>query len=396
MLNGRKWRQFISAQLLTASIIIGVVISANGAWGDFDTSFGTGGTYQETAAGYQLGDVVMQPDGKILVTGSKLNSNGKKRFFLRRYLSNGTPDTSFGNNGSAVINTFLNANYDYGGVEVRMLSYSKIIVLGYSGNNLAVWMVNGDGYGNTGFGYNGFKVLAYSSSSAHIGSISGKPVICFYNEDSQRVVIIKLNVDGTQDMTFGTNGISTTNILGSNVLHTWFQMITEAGTNKITVAGMSQNSSQPSIRLERKLSNGAHDFSFTTFGHGVGATEISYITGLEKLSSGEYIYGILNPEFGSNFSSSLSRTSSSGVLEERISSGTGGKLIGIQPDGKIVVETVYFMARYDEDFNWQDNFQLYPNIDYLQSRRYTFQADNKMIVAGIADDKLTLARLLAD
>ena len=90
MLNGKKWRRFISAKLLIASMILGgAAMKASGAWGDLDTSFGSGGTYQETATGYQLGDVVMQPDGKILVTGSKLNSNGKKRFFLRRYYQTG-------------------------------------------------------------------------------------------------------------------------------------------------------------------------------------------------------------------------------------------------------------------------------------------------------------------
>ena len=67
-------------------------------------------------------------------------------------------------------------------------------------------------------------------------------------------------------------------------------------------------------------------------------------------------------------------------------------IVGIQPDGKIIVESGYSLVRYDEDFNSQGSFSIYPNIDQLESRRYTFQADNKMVVAGIENEKLTLVR----
>ena len=397
MLNKKKWRRFISAKLLIASMILGgAAMKASGAWGDLDTSFVSGGTYQETATGYQIGDVVMQPDGKILVTGSKLNSNGKKRFFLRRSLSNGTPDASFGSNGSAVINVLLNSNYDYGGIEVRMLTASKIIVLGHSNNNIAVWMVNGDGYGNANFGTNGMKVLSnYTSVRTHLGSISSRPVIGLYDETSQRVIIIKLNVDGTPDTTFGTFGKVNTNIYGTPTQTPSFEMITEADTTKITVGGMSLDSNPAIIKLERRFGDGTIDKIFFPLSNGSVEYPITIFNGFYKLNSSKYVYSHFNAD-GVNFTGFLSRTSSLGVLEERIIGGPANMIVGIQPDGKIVVEGAYGVGRYDEDINAQGSFSLYPNIEQLYARRYTFQADNKMIVVGTENDKLTLVRLLAN
>jgi hypothetical protein len=276
-----------------------------------------------------------------------------------------------------------------------MLTASRIIVLGHSNNNIAVWVINPDGYGYTSFGTNGMKVLNYPSVRTRLGSISSRPVIGLYDETSQRVIIIKLNVDGTPDTTFGTLGRVNTNIYGSPTQIPWFEMITEADTNKITVGGMSQNTNPATIKLERRFGDGTIDNIFFPASNGSVEYPFTPFNGFYKLNSGKYVYSYYNAD-GVNFSGYLSRTSSLGVLEERIFGGPATMIVGIQSDGKIVVESGYGFVRRDEDFSSHGSFSIYPNIDQLESRRYTFQADNKMVVAGIENEKLTLVRLLAN
>lgn len=397
MLNKSILKQFTVANLLIAALILsGAALDAGAAWGDLDTSFGVNGTYQETALGYELGSVAVQPDGKILVTGSMLASNGKKRFFLRRYLSNGTSDTSFGSGGSAIIKSIIIPNNNYGGIEVRMLTASKIIVLGHSGEDIAVWMVNGDGTGNTSFGTNGFKVLSgYKFNSSKLGSLGSRVVVGYYDPSNLRVAVIKLNSDGTIDTTFGGDGKAHVNIFGSAEQIPYFEMITEADTNKVTVAGLSLVSEYPPIRIERMLSNGAYDYSFAASGNGASNAAFLPLNGLKKLNGGKYFYNHIELINGLPHAF-LSRTNSTGTLEERVSTGLSGKLLGVQPDGLIVTEAGYFINRFDQNLDGQGGFSVYPNLNEFEYRRHAFQPDNKMVVAGIMDNKLTLVRLLAE
>ena len=400
MLRGKEWRQFISIKLLLVSIILaGAAINASAAWGDLDTSFGSGGTYQEASTNYIPADVVVQPDGKILVTGCSLASNGKKRFMLRRYLSSGALDTAFGNNGSAVINVLININYDYCGSEIKMASYSKIAVLGYGGGNNVVWLVNSSGYGESSFGYNGYKSLSNypvsSYPSGQLGILSGRTIIGFHNKSNNRIFLIRLNVDGTQDTNFGTNGESYTGIYGaSNGFAASYRFITEPDTGKITIGGVSNNgSSSAEIKLERKFSSGAKDFWFNPAAISLDYPIVSF-TGIYKMSSGKYVYSHYNAD-GVSFHSKLVRTDVNGFPEE-ILGGQYIKLAGIQPDEKIVVDGAYGIGRFDESLNGAGSFSHYPNISAINYRQYAFQADNKMIVVGLLDDKLTIRRLLAN
>lgn len=67
--------------------------------GSYDTTFGTNGS---VSIPYSDGDMVLQPDGKILCS-----SNGS----INRFTTNGTLDTSFGNNG--VLTTSVYTNFDH-------------------------------------------------------------------------------------------------------------------------------------------------------------------------------------------------------------------------------------------------------------------------------------------
>jgi hypothetical protein len=82
-------------QALAIVLVLGVTSHSHGAWGDYDTTFGfLGAIVDNTVTNHTPQGVAVQTDGKILVTGYRL-VGGKKRLFLRRYLSNGQVDTSF-------------------------------------------------------------------------------------------------------------------------------------------------------------------------------------------------------------------------------------------------------------------------------------------------------------
>ncbi|HZF99883.1 MAG TPA: delta-60 repeat domain-containing protein, partial [Chitinophagales bacterium] len=97
--------------------------------GTLDAGFGSGGKVfrAEAPYAYRLNGVALQPDGKLLVTGYRVSS-GAENFLTGRFLPDGTPDSSFGGNGLVV--TALSAtNYNHGR-DVTILSDGKIVSVG--------------------------------------------------------------------------------------------------------------------------------------------------------------------------------------------------------------------------------------------------------------------------
>jgi len=98
--------------------------------GTLDTSFGTNGIV--TNSGLAGGsDLVIQPDGKILVVGGG-GGRPNTSFHVARFNSNGSPDTSFGTNGIAIPLTFQNPNLEnsVSGNSIALGPNGKILVAG--------------------------------------------------------------------------------------------------------------------------------------------------------------------------------------------------------------------------------------------------------------------------
>jgi uncharacterized delta-60 repeat protein len=70
--------------------------------GTRDSSFGDNGLIMEE--GGSSYNIVLQPDGKILTCGNLMNDSTIKHAVVKRYLSSGEPDFSFGTNGIADLN----------------------------------------------------------------------------------------------------------------------------------------------------------------------------------------------------------------------------------------------------------------------------------------------------
>lgn len=369
--------------------------NAKAAWGDFDTSFSFQGVSIDTLTDHYPVSVAIQPDGKILVTGYRLPTTGKQRFFLRRYLSSGQPDTSFGNNGSAVSNALINTNAHYRGAAIAVLPDGKIAVAGNGDGAYAVWRFSLNGYGDNAIGNGGFRRLPYYNVSGNpaIAVQSGKLIIGL--TDQARAVLLRLNNNGSLDTTFGSAGeVVPTEVGGFSI-----SVIVESGTNNITV-GSSQSITGPK-GLERFFPNGQRD---TNFIFADRASE-GFATKFIRLSSGpkrgKYIiqiypgfYGLPERQFFTidntgawEKTNAYGSSSSSGYCPNILAQQQNGKVIFGAPDRLLRLDSYLDMT--SSELNYCSNFSYLTNIT-----DGVLQTDDKMIVAGRYSGYLTLVRTL--
>ena len=146
-----------------------------------DSSFGVNGTVTTDLHGREYGSAVkIQPDGKILVAGYT-NASGLYKFFVIRYSSTGTIDSSFGTNGVATT-SFDSGSTDYC---TTMAVYNNKILLGGSTNAndtsaFALAQFNMDGTLDNSFGKNGKTTTTFvskTSAAALVVQSDGKIVM---------------------------------------------------------------------------------------------------------------------------------------------------------------------------------------------------------------------------
>jgi uncharacterized delta-60 repeat protein len=134
--------------------------------GDPDPTFGAGGTATDFVNGVTIRDVVLQPDGKIIVVGSKkltiqIGEPPKDYLFIRRYTATGVLETTF--------NTTLKQGIGY---DAEVQPDGKVVVIGQAPNTVTspfgvtvnttspvVWRFNGNGTLDTNFGSNGARFV---------------------------------------------------------------------------------------------------------------------------------------------------------------------------------------------------------------------------------------------
>lgn len=382
--------------MLAVSFVFSGANEIKAAWGAFDTNFGNAGTFQDIKPNWYPNSVLVQPDGKILVTGYVyLPSSGVRRFMLRRWTASGAIDTTFGNNGNAVIDTFVNVDSDYGGGRMALLSDGKIVVVGQAGSDLGIWVVNPNGYADTNFGSNGLKIMPeYHYAHGRVGVRGTKIILGVYHKNYKRVIIHQLNADGSNDTSFGSEGRSYTGIFHSYNSSPSYEMVTGQSQNKITIVGISVHPQYGCIkRIERINQDGSIDFTFTPTQTAIPVG--GSITGIARLSSGDFVYTDMQ-SISVDFIAKLYKVDWNGttVLTGQIDD--GDNLIASQRNAKTVVGNGFNdnLSRYDNLFNFLDTATPNFNTDYYYVG--TAQTDDKVIFATNVDKKLTLFRWLAN
>ena len=190
--------------------------------GTLDTSFSGDGIFN-TPFGSDtdiLSDIALQPDGKILAVGS-LISGQTGGFLVMRLNPDGSLDTSFDGDGIIVINTVLgSAN----GLAVAVQADGKIYAAGNAfnanGDFFSVIRLNSNGSLDTTFGDNGKAAVSFGFvdflSDMKLQS-DGKIVLmgdADLSSSNPYLALVRFNSNGTLDNTFDGDGRVTTQIAG--------------------------------------------------------------------------------------------------------------------------------------------------------------------------------------
>ena len=187
--------------------------------GTLDTSFGAPNGYVTTDIVSGEDDspreVVVQPDGKILMIGDCIDA--VQRICMVRYNENGTLDTSFGAPDGYVIFGYHPGDDDEG-ESLALQSNGQIIVAGECDfdNYICVSRRNSDGSEDATFnGGAGFTEINPSAGDDDedpevILQSDGKIVIAASCDDRDDVCVARFNADGTVDNSFGGAGVNWT------------------------------------------------------------------------------------------------------------------------------------------------------------------------------------------
>ncbi|RCJ35362.1 hypothetical protein A6770_16185 [Nostoc minutum NIES-26] len=337
------------------------------AAGDLDPTFGNSGkviTPIGTSNYDGAKSVVIQADGKIVVAGFADNGSTYNDFVITRYNSNGTIDSSFGNNG--IVITPVGSISDYG-YSMALQADGKIVVAGYAHNgyqaDFAVIRYNTNGSLDTSFG-NAGKVITEVGGDDYGKSVAiqsdGKIVVAgnTQNSSTSDFALTRYNTNGSLDISFGNNGKVITDI---NASYDYGNSVAIQADGKIVVAGIGANKN---FALTRYNTDGTLDYSFGSSGRAIAdisnGNDEAYSVAIQ--SDGKIVVA----GTGSN-SFALARYNSNGLLDTSFgnsgivvtpSSGSNVEVINsiaLQSDGKIVVTGFswngstknFAVARYD-------------------------------------------------
>ncbi len=341
--------------------------------GQLDTTFaGTGGTivYIGSFGNDEAHSVAIQSDGKIVAGGFAYFSSGNEyTFALIRLKSNGELDSTFGTNG--IVTT------GFGGSNTDARAYS--IVIQPDGKIIA------GGYSSTG-----------SNGTQHV------------------FTLVRYNINGSIDSTFGTGGVVTTAVGTSD--DKIYSLIIQQD-EKIIAGGTSYNSlfttgTEYDFALARYNTNGSLDASFGN--KGIVTTRVSFnnnsggddeVRSLVLQSDGKiiaagYSYGgYAMVRYNSNGTPD-NTFGNAGIVLNSVSGSDYDNAIALQSDGKIVSagasylnnRYVFSLIRNNPDGSLDNSFgvngvvatQIDSSDDGINA--LAIQSDGKIIVGGYSEN----------
>jgi uncharacterized delta-60 repeat protein len=187
--------------------------------GSIDLGFGTGGSVTTDFGGNfdWAGDLVLQPDGKIVVTGVEGDVSGAERdFAVARYQPDGALDASFGVGG--MVTTDLGGTDDTRAMILQ--PDGKIVVGGQTANDLGLARYNPDGSLDPDFGQGGIVtdgIDGSQSADALFLQTDGKLLVA--GNSGFDLLLARYNANGTLDPGFGTGGVITYDLGVDNLVY---------------------------------------------------------------------------------------------------------------------------------------------------------------------------------
>lgn len=381
-----------------------------------DPTFGTNGIVVTNSTPHdEAYNIAMQPDGKIVICGYS-GSNGTMDFALSRYNTNGSLDNTFGNNGRVV--TQVSQENDVARCVVIQPD-GKIIVTGSSDSSnftvISTVRYLPGGTPDPSFGTLGIVKTAAGSGGLSYGYTAalqpdGKIIVggnANLQNGAVNIALVRYNSNGTLDPGFGANGIVSAD-MNNNYDHTFGIALQPDG--KIVASVYTFDGVRYRFGVARFNSNGSFDNSF-----GVGGKIISQVgfddvaKAITLQADGKIIIAgyTWNPSY-TDTDMALARYNTDGSPDTTF--GTGGIIIHpnsagydylfsitVQPDGKIIGagESMianyadFLLARFNTDGSLDATFNTSGKVivdmgyglpDYASA--VTLQADGKIVMAG--------------
>jgi len=325
--------------------------------GTLDPSFDSDGKLvTDFGSDDQSRDIVIQPDGNIIVAGYASNGSNND-FAVARYNPDGSLDTSFDTDGK-VITDFIGG--EDSGNAVALQTDGKIVVAGGGSDLFTVARYNPDGSLDTDFDGDG-KVttdLGTNDDAYGLAIQSDEKILVggmVYNGTNFDFALVRYNPDGSLDTSFHTDGKVTTNLGKQDMI----QDVAIQSDGKIVAVGQTGDINDFDFAVVRYDSSGNLDTSFST--DGIVTTDFNdkdYGTGVVIQADGKIV--VVGYTGLANFA--LARYTSAGVLDTSFDSDgmvttdfgaeDHGLGIAIQRDGKIVAAGLtavadFALARYE-------------------------------------------------
>jgi uncharacterized delta-60 repeat protein len=363
----------------------------------------------------------LQTDGKIVI-GAYASST--TRFFLSavRLNSNGSVDNSYDADGIA---TTISAGNKTGGFDeaksVLVQPDSKIIGVGTyqasASDGVVVARYTTAGLPDNTFGDAGKFLLLlpfqFELSSAALQSDGKILVLCSYFNlfDSEDLMLIRVNANGTLDNTFGTAGRLVINLPGNGIDQALGLVIQTDG--KIVMTANSTPDLNTYTRyLLRYNSNGTPDNTFGTAGF---VTEPQFLAEQDSDNSRQRL--VLQPDGkillcgtadgGTNTHMGVKRYNTNGTPDASFNSGNvavadfagapdNASAVTVQPDGKILVGGATSVssnikmaaARFNANGTLDNTFDTDGKVivnagNFTECNSIAVQADGKILLGGI-------------
>ncbi len=382
--------------------------------------------------------VAIQPDGKIVLAGHYItdaNVNGNFDVAIARLNNDGTLDNSFGNNGlvftkvADIIPNQINKYVFDKALDVLIQPDGKILICGFSivnvpgGKNdedfIAV-RYSQDGSLDSFFGYGGVAAinLAWQDIATGIALQSDGRIILVGESTSteqnvpKRISVVRLNQNGTLDLTFGDNGKYFVEELNGTIPAD----VKIQPDDKIVIGGYTEVATSPASDLDfivvRLDVDGSLDQTFNHQGFEIKSIKSGdglndFLNAIAIQPDGKIIAAGQYYKQGVTTDVVLLRFNEDGSMDNNF--GTDGKAMGlipdslsspgaeevlIQPDGKIVVAgglgyPSFMIARYNSDGSLDNsfgfggvNYTKFSVNNYSKAYGLAIQKDGKLILSG--------------
>lgn len=220
-----------------------------------DPSFGESGYRKINST--TLSDAIMLPDGQFMTA-----YNSSSSINIKRINQNGTVDAAF---GTKIIDVDSYSSIDESeSVKKMVLHNNKIIIIGrananptYSLYNMFIVRINLDGTLDTTFGTNGFTKISLGQNGTAEDIVvddAGNSYVLGYNMGN---FMVKFNANGIKDNSFGTNGSLALGSFDPRKLY-------RQNDGKFLLVGSKKNTSTNinESYIERRLADGSYDTAF--------------------------------------------------------------------------------------------------------------------------------------